>query len=246
MITNKLEGFPKVYYINLDDAIDRNRYMLGQMQKYNISNFERYEAKRPAASCHKKLNTAQYGCLTSHIEVLRTIASLGDEYAIVCEDDIDFDTLQHWQFTWQEFFDRLPEFDIVQLFRNKVNADHTNAGELSINFRKWESTDFVAAVYIITKSYAKHIVDQYDNKTLYIFKDLSDRVGPVADFMLFNEGTSYSTSIFTVKIFPSQIDAEVWNVLKNNVKKTNEIIKKKITLDDIFTTYESDNEHVQA
>lgn len=241
-----MKNLPKIYYINLKEATNRNSYMLRQFKKSNIKNFQRYEAIRPVSSGHKKLNIGQYGCITSHIEVLRAIASSSDNYAIVLEDDANLEVMKYWNFTWEEFFGRLPDFDIVQLFRSKVNDDHTNSGELSVKFRKWESTDFVSSSYIITKSYAKRIVDKYDNETLYSFKDLSDKVGPVADFMLFNEGNSYSTLIFTVEILPSNIDDSIWNVYRSNVENANKIIKNGIGLEDIFTTYESDSELAQA
>lgn len=241
-----IQNLPKIYYINLEDAVERNQHMLDQFKKHNITNFERYEAKRPAASGHNKLNIGQYGCITSHIEVLRKIASLGDEYAIVFEDDVDIKAINYWNFTWDQFFNMLPDFDIIQLFRSKVNDDFTDCGELNITFRKWEKTDFVSSSYIITKSYAKKIVDMFDNKTLYGFGDFSKKIGPVADFMLFNEGNSYSTSIFTVKIFPSSIDDKIWEPYIKNIRGLNNILKNKITLDDIFTTYESDSVISQA
>ena len=43
---NKLEGLPKIYYINLDDRPDRREYMEDQFRWWGITDYERVNASR--------------------------------------------------------------------------------------------------------------------------------------------------------------------------------------------------------
>ena len=229
---NKLEGLPKIYYINLVEATDRNQYMLDMFDKYNITNFERYEATRPKKSNHILLTSPEFGCLQSHIEVIKLIASGSDEYAIVMEDDSDISVVEQWEFTWKDIFNNLPKFDIIQLFRHQLGE------KTGLALKKWDRKDKSTTTYMITKSYAKEIMTRYNKgeESFSYFKSLSRRVGPVADFSLFVHGNSYSMCIFNIKDMPSQINptTDFWEPWVKNIKYINDLFSKKIDISDII------------
>ncbi|NDB30395.1 hypothetical protein EB151_12720, partial [archaeon] len=41
-MSNKLEGIPSIYYLNLDSEIDRRKYMEKQFEKWNLNNVTRF------------------------------------------------------------------------------------------------------------------------------------------------------------------------------------------------------------
>jgi len=237
----KLDGLPKIYYINLDTAIDRNQYMLGMFKKNSITNFERFEAKRHVWSKHEKLNPSEYGCMVSHLSVLEIIANSEDDYAIIAEDDLDITTINQWSFTWQEFFDKLPNFDIVQLVRHQYLDqfyDRGNKVRTGAKFKVWDKGDVSTVAYLVTKEYAKKATELYekDKDGLSYFLNYSDTVGPVSDVGLYGGFNSYSTCLFGFQMFESQTDESKIpkKAFIDNVKYMKKIFQKGISLDDIF------------
>ena len=79
-----MDKISKIYIINLKERTDRWKYCLIQLKKYNIENYERFEAIRPDL---KKIVPIQYsknnlkmdekyiigalGCKLSHIEIIK-------------------------------------------------------------------------------------------------------------------------------------------------------------------------------
>ena len=79
-----MENIDKIYIINLKNRIDRWEKCLEQLKRYNITNFERFNAIRPDLS---KIDPIQYsknnlkidknyiigalGCKLSHLEVIK-------------------------------------------------------------------------------------------------------------------------------------------------------------------------------
>lgn len=229
---NKLEGMPKIYYINLDTATDRNQYMLDMFAKSGITNFERYEARRYPKSGHRKLNSSQFGCMMSHIAVCKLIADGNDEYAIIAEDDIDFSAIDQWEFTWKEFIERVPKFDTLQLVREQLlNFDGPK-------LKEWDSNDRSCAAYVITKRYARSIVSFYNRnkQSLSGFPTSNPIYPPVADESIYCNGTSYSVSILRITILASQIAATEFDTKAvAQVKRANSILDKPLSLDDVLS-----------
>lgn len=228
---SKIDGLPKIYYINLDTATDRNQYMLDMFAKCGITNFERYEARRHGKSGHKKLSISQFGCMMSHIAVCKLIADGKDEYAIVAEDDIDFSAIDQWEFTWQEFINAMPKFDILQLVREQLfNFDGPR-------LKKWDSHDRSSAAYVITKRYATAVVSLYNRnkQSLSGFKTSDKIYAPVTDEVMYCNGLSYSVSILKISILASQIaESEFDAKAIAQVKRANSILDKPLHLNDII------------
>lgn len=255
MIKDKLNGLPKIYYINMDHAVERNQYMIDMFKKAGITNYERSLGRKATRSRHRLLSATQYGCLIAHLDAICKVANGTDEYALILEDDIDILVAQHWQFTWKEFIDRVPEFDVLQLFRisreisRETHINKPNDFEHMIRFKKWQLGDFMAPAYLITKSYAKQIEKIFMKDPVYLsnFKNFSRLIGPVADYVVYSNANTYSASIFTTELFTSQIgDQHNWDPYLKLLNLLDKELKQDFTLDKLFTTYESDNEHVQV
>lgn len=252
---NNLSNLPKIYYINMDEAVDRNNYMIDMFKKAGITNYERSVGRKATRTRHKLLSTTQYGCVIAHMDAICKVANGPDEYALILEDDINLLVSKYWHFTWKEFIDRVPEFDVLQLFRisrqamGNNHAEKPNDFEHMIRFKKWEIGDFMAPAYLITKSYAKQIEKSFKKDPIFLsnFASFSRSIGPVADHIIYVNAKAYSASIFTTELFTSQIgDQHNWDPYINLLNLLDKELKQDFTLDKLFTTYESDNGIVQA
>ncbi len=70
-----------VYWINLQRSADRREHLLKNFHEKGIIH------RRIEAVSHEK---SHIGCCLSHITAIYTAWSNGNEYALICEDDVDF------------------------------------------------------------------------------------------------------------------------------------------------------------
>jgi hypothetical protein len=145
----KLENFPSVNYISLYESTDRRDFMECQMKYFGIKRVNRYLTER-FINLHDIEITGYYtdtvlhlGTIVSQLNLMRNwYNSCNDPYAIFCEDDISFESINYWNFTWNEFVENLPnDWGCVQLMRI-VSPWHDNAEqELQIDLRsgRWWS-----------------------------------------------------------------------------------------------------------
>lgn len=231
-IEQKLEGLPRIVYINLDEATERNDYMVSMFEKFGVKNYSRFGTKRPDRSKHKHLTKSEYGCLLSHIEVLSEFAKTNEPYLLVFEDDIDISLVEKWDFTWRDIFDRVGDFDILQLARLErhcVNPD--------IKFKKWEVNLGTTGAYVITNRYAKALTSLYrrNGSCVSVFPNFSKTIGPVADYSLYAKSNSKSLCIFWYKPFESQIaEVPIPELVYANNTLMSKVLENIITLRDIF------------
>lgn len=209
----KLDGIPKIVYINMDSATERRAHMESQFAKYGITNYKRFAGLKANKSKNRKLRGSEYGCMMSHLHVIADFYKSGEDKIIIAEDDIDISAIENWDFTWKELMDIIPEYDILQLVRNRVEEDHAR-------LKVWDWEDKGTGAYLITREYAKKVLDIYakDPIRLYAFPDLSERIGPVADFALYSGFNSLSISVLKQKLFPSQVanyDFPEWFVIQH-------------------------------
>lgn len=145
--SEKIEGMPTVYYISLEESEDRRKYMTQQMADLGVDSVPfivpRYEEGMIdiTGSYLEAINTAEKGVGTSHLlNMYKWYNETDEEYAIFTEDDIDFSTIEYWNFTWKDFMSRLPKgWESVQLVR--INPFQTMNYEeqdgLKIRKRTW-------------------------------------------------------------------------------------------------------------
>ena len=58
----------------------------------------------------------EIGCVTSHLKAIKEFYDSGEPYAIMMEDDCELDLVRFWNFTWKDFFGRIPyDWDVTQI-----------------------------------------------------------------------------------------------------------------------------------
>jgi len=235
----------KYYWINLNEAIDRRKFMELQFKNRKINNI-RITAKTPNElfnliedkppffcgypDCIKNnCNDCpiEYAVLCSHLEAIKEGYLSQDEYFIICEDDI--------YFPFEIDIKRLilslqPEIEIIQMM--VISEGHTklfydNFYKNEILFIRYQPIIPSAAFYIIKREGAKKILDRYINKETNKYDFRNCKYLRLADVLIYQSCNSIvSTFPFSypnIK-FKSQIHPDHYE----NHKKAYEIIIKII------------------
>jgi len=200
---HKLKGLPPIYCINLDDQPDRWEYMEDQFKYWQIENYTRisaYDGRNDDLGDILKgrypdaMNSGEVGCVTSHLKALRHfVENTNDQCALIMEDDCDISTVSHWQFTWKDFFSKIPySYDVVQLAI-------INPAQISVQIHRRFVNDFSTACYLITRRHAEKLIHFHVRGDKYKL-DNGCKPRAVADDLIYNSGNTYAIPLFLYKI----------------------------------------------
>ena len=224
---HKLKNLPPIYYINLDGQPDRVKYMEDQFKYWEIENYTRisgYDGRDDDLGHIIKgvyptmMTSGEIGCVTSHLKAIKHWFETSDsDCAMILEDDVDLELAHHWNFTWRQFFSKIPyDWDVVQLAIISTGNIHVELHQRFVN-------DFSTAAYIITRHHATKIIKNHIRGEKY---KLDNGIKPraVADDLIYNSGMSYACPIFNYKlelgssIHPEHVDIyhrQCRNAIKN-------------------------------
>jgi GR25 family glycosyltransferase involved in LPS biosynthesis len=201
-IMNKLETFPIVYYMTLDESKERQKNLEDQFLEYGI-NANPIISKRFSLSGDKltgkylhQLNDGTAGCCVSHLKAIKKwYEETEEEYAFFCEDDLSLETVKYWDFTWEQFVNNLPnDWDVVQLLTIRNDFDTFDLRE-----RYWN--DWSATAYILKREYAKKLIDTYIQEDSYHLEVPNSEVMPLIENILFTTlGKAYTIPLFVEEI----------------------------------------------
>lgn len=247
---SKLDNFPSVYYISLEESKDRQKNIEDQFGLYNIDT--RAIISKRFAECDDKvtgplvdiLDDGTKGCVVSHLKMIeRWYNETDEDYAFFCEDDLSLETIDYWNFTWEEFIGSLHEdAECVQLCC--VRPD-----EIDIQLRERTPYDWSVTAYILTRDYAKKIIDRYCLEDSYHLEICDTEFYPMPENVLFfGIGKVYSINLFVEdqklkstfaevnkletgqKEYHTETYHHVMNWWKSNGKNANIISKKDVPM----------------
>lgn len=227
---NKLRNFPTAYYLSLEESIERQNTIEKEFLKYGI-NLNPIISKRFSESNDivtgkhlNQLNAGTAGCCVSHLKAIRHwYENYNEEYAFFCEDDLSLETIKYWNFYWDEFVKSLPsDYDCIQLLTVRQNFD-----KFTIRERYWD--DWAATAYIVTRSYAKKLIDTYIVDGSFHLEIPNAEIMPLIENILFTTGKTYTIPLFVENIqfdstFSKEQDDDVNNGQKNNHKVAHDIV----------------------
>ena len=230
--SNKLFGFPTAYYMSLEESEDRRKNLENQFSEYGIKlnpiiskRFDESDDVVTGKYVHQ-LNDGTKGCAVSHLKAVNHwYKSTNEEYAFFFEDDLSLETVDFWDFTWNEFVEKLPsDWECVQLLTVRNNFDTFELRE-----RYWD--DWGASAYILKRDYAKKIIDNYCQENSYHLEIPNTEVMPLIENILFTTiGKTYTVPLFVENIrFQSTFVGKDDDV--DEGQKNNHNIASKIVLD---------------
>jgi len=211
----KLKNFGPIYYLNLDDQPERRQYMEDQFKYWEIEDYTRisaYDGRDDDLGSILKgrypdnVTSGEVGCITSHLRAIKHWYETSDSpYAVIMEDDCNLDLVKYWDFTWTDFYSRLPyDWDVVQLAI-------ICTGNIYVALHKRFVNDFSTACYIITRHHAEKLIRHHIRGDKY---KLDNGIKPraVADDLVYNSGNTFSIPLLLYKlelgssIHPEHID----------------------------------------
>jgi GR25 family glycosyltransferase involved in LPS biosynthesis len=224
--SEKLKNFPPVHFISIEESEDRRELLNKKFSEYGITNitphiFKRYEdsehtfvSNRPEIINLEEESSWRWGGpLTSHLKAIKEWYFNTDEsYAFFCEDDLSLETVEYWNFTWEEFFNTLPSnWSCVQLSWVRENIFGFSDSQISLRSRCW--CDWSACAYLITRSHAKKLIaNYYMNGEFfidYVGRDVNLRdkwaLFPTAETIVFTLFDSEDSNVYGYPLFVEDV-----------------------------------------
>ena len=212
----KLNGIGPIYYLNLDGQPERREYMESQFEYWEIENYTRisaYDGREDDLSdiikgrYPERMTSGEVGCVTSHLKAIKHWYETSDSpYAIIMEDDCNLDLVKYWNFTWSDFYCRIPyDWDVMQIAI-------ICTGDVHIKVHKRFVNEFSTACYLITRHHAEKLLRLHVRGEKYKL-DNGVKPRPVADDLIYNSGNTYSLPLLLYRIelgssiHPDHIDA---------------------------------------
>ena len=257
-LKNKLDGFPHVYYFNMDKDLDRRVYMEKQFDQYGLDytriSGDRFNVNKindwidivdnPMLFSKDDMRNRVLANFVNHIIFLKEwYQSSNDEHIILMEDDYDLSLIDYWHFDWKYLMSRLPfDWDTVQL-----GYEHFEKIEFFLSHKDYKSFNFGPT--LIKRSYVKKLLDLFLSNNKIILQPFScygwDNVYSV-DVTINHLGKNYTIPLITTNtsFFRNDNAYEVYKRHEINRYMYHYWWKNKrnnFDLDDFFTIYKSNN-----
>ena len=152
------------------------------------------------------MSGGEIGCTTSHLKALKMFLETDEPYCILMEDDVSLDLVRFWNFTWRDFYVKIPyDWDVCQIAI-------ICTGDIHIKIHKRFVNEFSTACYLITRHHAEKMVRLHCRGEKYKL-DNGVRPRPVADDLLYNSGNTYALPLLLYRtelgssIHPEHVDA---------------------------------------
>ena len=123
-IESKASGLSGSRIVSYYKSSDRRELLLTQAEKIGIVNLksiitdaEMDERNIVNSRILNKVSVKSMNCLISHLNAIQDWYDTSTEdVGIFFEDDVSFETIKYWGFTWEDFLDNLPkDFDCIQM-----------------------------------------------------------------------------------------------------------------------------------
>jgi len=222
---NSLFSIP-LFYINLDEDIERNKYMERILDRLNIDttriegiygktynkNYIEVNNKKYnfVINTKKKPNMGQIGTCLSHIKAIISMKDRGSDYGIICEDDLDFILLNKFKeiIKLEKIIKNAPNnWEMIKLHSsnpqvlNKLSDEFYNNNKLYSKINALGVFNYSMMAYLINKKYISSFLKKYYINGVFTFNDdyfVSDVT------LLFSEDIyNYTIPIFKSKVFIS-------------------------------------------
>lgn len=257
-IKKKFENFPHIYYVNLDNRVDRKKYMEDQFFYWGLD-YTRVSGSKYLASNLKEwgsdfvvgkvtgIPAYALGNSITHLEFMKKwMNTRTDDYLLLMEDDYDLNLFEYWNFDWNYLMDRLPyDWDCIQL---GFESDQFIPFFLHPKLRH----SYFGPV-MMTRDYVEKILDLHCVGNKYRFDmpiaiDKFNKNSTTVDYFIGHTGRTYSIPLITTNTSYTSTEFGIDINRQHHTKSRSAYyywwMKEHLnfTLDDFFT-YGKDNDH---
>ena len=211
---NKLENFPTIYCASLIESENRRNNIIKEFLNYSIQNInfllsERQLKDDPNIIGKYKdvMDLGTIGATVSHLTMIKKWYYETDEaYAFFCEDDLSLETVEYWNFSLENFLNNLPEnWDCIQLM-----CIGKNLNKIHLRKRYWD--DWSVGAYLISRKYAKILIDSFTCGDKFLLEYPEDHYwAPLAENLIYYSPKSVidqkiSYDVYTFPLFVESIE----------------------------------------
>lgn len=192
-MTDKLQNFPPVYYISLEESQDRQESLERKFSEYGITNYTPMISKR-FAECNDRIHgplvdtmkSTTKGAVTSHLKSIKKwIVETDAPYAVFFEDDVSFETVEYWNFTWNDLISNLPgDCEALQLMWVRPHM-------VKVQLRERYYDDWSATAFMLRRDYGIKLLNRFMLSDEEFNFDLGE-ILPVVENILFLSGKVYT------------------------------------------------------
>ena len=212
---NKLNNFPTIYCASLSESKDRRENVKNSFLTYGIEdiNFllsERQLENDPSVSGELThlLDLGTIGAAASHLKMIKKwYDETNEPYAFFCEDDLSLQTVQYWNFNWNDFLIELPDnWDCIQLM-----CIGKNLNSIELRRRYWD--DWSVGAYLISRKYAKILIDSFISNGKFLLEyPEKDDWAPLAENLVYYSPRSvvdqmHHEIVYDVYTFPLFVES---------------------------------------
>ena len=202
-----LQGLPPIYYINLERRSDRRSHMERMLSGAAVMNASRITAtdgQRAAISitaAPQGLSWSETACLVSHLRAIREwLETSESQTAIICEDDLSFETVPRWGCGWSTIATTLggkkmpdgADWDVVQMA-----VIYTPGRPTTISLHERIPEDWSACAYLIQRPYAERLIATYWDATARRWSFPQSAVRQTSENVILLAGRCLSIPLFT-------------------------------------------------
>ena len=196
-----LQNLPPLYYINLDERKEKRVYMDNLLTKHNIQGSRICATNGHLENSNllnkhvimSRLKNTEIACTISHLRAIQEWLTTSDtETALICEDDLSFDTVEYWSFTWKDVMDRLPYY--WDIFQCCITYHPLHPPTISLHVH--QTTDFSCVCYLINRRYAEKLMSLYWRDGSWKL-DYFSAYPLTAEEVLYKPGVCISLPLFT-------------------------------------------------
>jgi GR25 family glycosyltransferase involved in LPS biosynthesis len=214
---NYINNIDIIYWINLDESIDRKDNMICLLNHFDIKN-QRIEAinGNSVKDIHKEYfynetnnypnyTNKEYAILLSHLNTIELFSKLEEKeikygIGLICEDDLSFDFIHYWNKDIRTIVEEAPEnWDIIMLGYFSLNIHNKEL------YKKWDN-EWSAISYLVNYKSIKKINNLKKNDK-WICKD-TDLM--VSDNYIFSKLNTYIYK-YPYFTFPNNNDSTFHN-----------------------------------
>lgn len=238
-----------IYYINLDHRVDRNQYMVDQLNHLNIKKYFRISGVNPkdvqGLYDFAGLDEKHFSCSLANILAIKAFYDSDDDFAMICEDDADFYNSKKINFNFYETLNYFNQ-DLYCL-----QTSYSTREEFDINFNLQNTTfwHFNTTSYIINRRYAELLLSTYYQNNApsfynFVNKEVVDYRGgiiktlPRADELIYSLCDSKTLPIFSIRYSESSIhnSDEQYRQTTKSINQFNNYWSKYsyISINDVF------------
>jgi len=241
-MNDKLKNFPPVYVTTIHENKKRIDLLKKSFEYYGINdiNYLTYDRYRKdycnvISDYRYRLNLVTEAVTTSHLKTIKhwVLNKENESVAFFCEDDLGLETVEYWNFNWDDFYKKLPDnWDCVQL----VLVRDVDFFDISKPFRRRLWHDWSSCGYIMKKSFAKKLIKKYydtdtfnlnyDGNDLEIRKNYDWAMVPVTETIVYSDfGNIYVAPLFVENVK----DLDTTSVIFNKDEDLQSFAKNKAT-----------------